>query len=97
MSTEQIATLKAEIAELDLQIKFLGTQRGQKRTELAALFCPFKVGDILVNEKGQRAQITSIAPGYFSDGYKMTGAYYKRDGTLGIREGELWHEDWSKE
>ena len=92
MIQEQI--LEAEIAKLDQQIHELGMSRANKRYELANLLCPFRVGDILVR-KGQRAQVTAISPGYFS-GYKMEGAYYKKDGNLGIRTGELWRDDWRK-
>ena len=68
----------------------------QRRAEL---LCPYKVGDVLVNDRGERAQIVAIRrPGIFDKGYGLSGRYIKKDGTpWKNRTASFWSGTWTKE
>src|SRR5487761_2366167 len=51
--------------------------------KLAELKCPFQVGDVLVNDRGDRAQVETIEPptGHGDDkDYSLSGFYVKKNG-----------------
>ncbi len=82
---ERIATLEGQAREIKEELHPLYQQRAEAN-------CPFKVGDLLVDEKGRRTRVSRITPGWAGlDGRfpGMRGRFLRKDGSEG-REGELY-------
>lgn len=79
ISREEELRIQIKIAE-DEQIT-QGLAKSELRLELANLMCPFKVGDIIVNDKGKKFYIDAIlGGGEFQDAYNLIGARVKKNG-----------------
>lgn len=97
MTTVELAD---EIHRLVIKHREYEDRIGDLRKIQALQACPFKVGEILVDKKGQRAVIRNIGPHSWwgGDGYGMTGVYLKKDGTEGKRRCQFYNWDkWKKE
>ena len=83
----------------DNEIKLLETRLQETEDELTVLrtrranfLCPYKVGDIITNLKGDKqAQITRITERYGE--YGMRGKLKLKNG-FSTHERELWFFDW---
>jgi hypothetical protein len=54
----------------------------QLRLRLALDACPYKIGDVLVNRRGERARVDSIGiPSWRHNQFSISGVYLKADGT----------------
>ena len=86
-----------EIAELDSQRKGIVARLSILRQNRAESLCPFKVGDLMNDNRGRKAKITDISPGYFSTDFELSGNRIKKDGTEG-RDMRLYDWDnWKRE
>ena len=85
---ERIATLEGQKEQIQAELNPLYQQRAEDS-------CPFKVGDILVDERGRRARLMKIRPGWRGVP-SMWGQFLRKDGSEG-REGELYGFDGWKE
>lgn len=90
----------------DDEIDRLETRIGTAETELVILkrkraeyLCPYKLGQILVSKKGQRAEVTAIFPGWsWSVGYELKGRYILKNGKPGLVIHKLYEwDDWKPE
>lgn len=103
--------IKDEIFDLQSQIGTRQVRLGVLCLRLALDACPYQVGEVLINQHGERARIDDIrAPsiygGGFGKGYRMVGVYLKKDGTPAMNPGRdnqrpracLFYdwEDWKK-
>lgn len=83
----------SEITELEGQIEAFEHRLGVVKQLKAEALCPHKVGDEIVNKKGdRRAKITAIRSDW--DDYKMLGYWFKKDGTLGTQLRQLYWLEW---
>ena len=83
-----------KIAELEAAETELRLQRHGLEELRAKFLCPFKVGDILINEKGKRVIVRTISPSWGS--YLMKGNMLRKDGSEG-RLAKLYDWDnWRK-
>lgn len=92
--------MRAEVKRLEDRRGEIGNQIGEISQNLATLICPYSVGDVLVNKKGERARIKRIRySGFeFGCGYLLNGVYIKKDGSDGIRRCHFYGTDaWKKE
>ena len=69
-----------EINNLETRIGVAGTELGILKKKRAEYFCPYKVGQILVNKKGQRVEITAILSGWSFPDYKLKGQHILKSG-----------------
>ncbi len=76
--TDEIASRRKKLVELQ-----------QKRAEY---YCPFKLGDILFDNKGRKAKLSKITPNNF-DKYTLHAHYLKKDGAPKQIESRLWQWD----
>lgn len=80
--------LKEKIRVLNNTISELGKELSGYRDELALLCAEFAIGT-RVEMYGKIYEIVSIRPGY-SDNPKYSGSMIKKDGTLGVKNFELY-------
>lgn len=81
--------LEARVQELDSQINELTAERHKLRQQIAELMTPFKVGDMVHQNKGVTFQITRICYGYLNKP-ELFGARIKKDGTPSIASSRLY-------
>ena len=85
------------IAELEDEITVRETELKDLRQQRADYYCPFKVGDVLIDRHGKKCVLTRISAGYFGDGYRLRGRNIKKDGALGLRVNSLYDwDEWRK-
>ncbi len=84
----------------DVDIKIREEQLAVLKNELGALYqkraeslCPFKVGQVVVNEQGWRAKIQGIDPLPITPYFRMYGERYLRNGRIGSRFQNLGSEE----
>lgn len=77
--------------ELYKQIKELQKQQHAIEQQIAKSLCPFKVGDRIVNDHEQEAEITGVRYcGWRDCKYILFGSRIKKNGERYKQAGELW-------
>jgi hypothetical protein len=93
-----IEELTQEIDELNMQINELATKRGKLFQQRAEILCPYKVGDILTDNKGKRqAVIVRISPFYNCIQYEIHGRWILKSGEQGKETHYLSLSEWPHE
>ena len=82
------AEINREIGKLEEgRGKIIG-RLGALRLRLALDACPYQVGEILVNQRGDRARIDNIGTSkHYGEKYQLSGVYLKKDGTPAVNPG----------
>lgn len=60
----------------------------QLRLRVALDACPYKIGETLVNRRGEKARVDGIGiPSWRNEEYSLSGVYLKADGTPAMNPG----------
>jgi len=78
--------LEQEIVELEDQISLLKQQLSVLKQQYAEETSPFKVGDVVVDDRGHKGVVVRITTGYFGVKVRL----FKKDGSLGTRTNDYY-------
>ncbi len=87
---EQIRQLEAAFIQMSHKINELYQKR-------ALVLCPFRVGDIVIDDLKDKYQVTAIITGRYASvsewdrGYEVLGGKIRKDGSVGV-ERQLWRD-----
>lgn len=85
-----------KIAELEHRIEELKEELNHVKQLKAEFICPYKIGQIMIGRRKQRAQITEVKPSLRLRGYETWGRNILKDGSSGVVIRELY-DDWKPE
>ena len=74
-----------EIGEIECAVDKLKLELRELKQMRAVETCPFLMGDMVINGKGQTGKVVAIVDEWFGEGGIATICLYKKDGTMGLR------------
>ena len=75
-----VQDLDEKIAIVEIALDRARGELAELRRRRVALVCPYSVGDIMVNQRGERGRITAINYADNNKGYGLLGRKVKKDG-----------------
>jgi heterodisulfide reductase subunit A-like polyferredoxin len=81
-----MGNLEQEIIALEEQISLLNRKLSVLKQQHAEETSPFKVGDIVVDDRGHKGVVARITTGYFGVKVRL----FKKDGSLGTRTNDYY-------
>jgi hypothetical protein len=87
-----IEALREEVKKKTNEVNKAFDKLHEAEEALALAVCPFKIGQVIINNNGRKARVRRITRGYPE--FKIYGANIKKDGSDGAEVELPWYQDW---